>query len=411
MPYQPPRGTRDLLPADMIKRQFIVDTARAVFERCGFDPLETPGFEEYELLSAKAGEAIKQEIYYFKDKSDRELGLRFDFTVPAARVVASNPDLPKPFRRYQIGPVWRYDRPGADRYREFWQADIDIFGAASADADAEVVACACEVIKKIGLSNFTVRINNRKLINSVLNALGAKAVDVMRIIDKLDKIGEDGVREEMNNKGIPDVEKILKLVGIRNVEDISVSDEEGKAGKEEVIQLLSRLKVFGCSAEFDMSLVRGLEYYTGNVFEIFQEGGLTITAGGRYDNMVEQFGGKPTPAVGISLGVDRLTNLVQMDLGKTKVNIFVANVKEANKERCIEIAKQLRDLGMNVEYDVSGRQLSKQLDYVNAKGIKFLLVVGEKEEKSGVVKLRNMVSGTEREIELRNLNRITGMID
>jgi len=413
MPYQPPRGTRDLLPADMIKRQFIVDTARAVFERCGFDPLETPGFEEYELLSAKAGEAIKQEIYYFKDKSDRELGLRFDFTVPAARVVASNPDLPKPFRRYQIGPVWRYDRPGAGRYREFWQADIDIFGAASADADAdaEVVACACEVIKKIGLSNFTVRINNRKLINSVLNALGAKAVDVMRIIDKLDKIGEDGVREEMNNKGIPDVEKILKLVGIRNVEDISVSDEEGKAGKEEVIQLLSRLKVFGCSAEFDMSLVRGLEYYTGNVFEIFQEGGLTITAGGRYDNMVEQFGGKPTPAVGISLGVDRLTNLVQMDLGKTKVNIFVANVKDSNKEKCIQLAGQLRDLGVNVEYDVSGRQLSKQLDYVNAKGIKFLLVVGEKEEKSGVVKLRNMVSGTEREIELRNLNRITGMID
>src|SRR3989344_2815036 len=182
MEFQPPRGTRDLLPADMIKRQFIIDTARSVFEKWGFDPIDTPGFEDYALLSAKAGDAIKQEIYYFKDKSDRELGLRFDFTVPAARVVATNPDLPKPFRRYQTGPVWRYDRPGQGRYREFWQADVDIFGAAGADADAEVVACACDVIKKIGLSNFTVRVNNRKLINSLLTTLGANAADIMRII-------------------------------------------------------------------------------------------------------------------------------------------------------------------------------------------------------------------------------------
>src|SRR3989338_11375280 len=149
--FQPPRGTRDFLPEDMLKRQFILDAAREVFEKWGFDPLDTPAFEDFALLTAKGGEAIKDEIYYFKDKSDRELGLRFDFTVPMCRVVSSNPNLPKPFRRYQLGPVWRYDRPGPGRYREFWQADIDIVGVASVEADAEIVACACEALRSIGI--------------------------------------------------------------------------------------------------------------------------------------------------------------------------------------------------------------------------------------------------------------------
>jgi histidyl-tRNA synthetase len=410
MDYQTPRGTRDFLPQDMAKRQFIVDTARKVFEQWGFDPLDTPAFEEFGLLTAKSGQAIKDEVYYFKDKSDRELGLRFDFTVPLARVVVNNPDIPKPFRRYQIGPVWRYDRPGASRYREFWQADVDIVGAAGTDADAEVVACACEVIRKIGLSNFRIRVNNRKLISSLLESMGEKSSDVLRIIDKLDKIGEDGVREEMKEKGVKKIDEILKLVKIRDAEKITPNDARGEEGLEEVRQLIEKVKALGFSAAFDMSLVRGLDYYTGNVFEICQEDGLTITAGGRYDNMIEQLGGKATPAVGISLGVDRLANLVQMDFGKTKVNVYVACVNEKAKIKCAEIVRQLRDLGINAEYDVMERSLGKQLQYVNAKGIKFSVVVGENEMKSGVVKIRNMESGNEREIELRNLQRIRDII-
>ena len=218
--FQPPRGTRDFLPEDMIKRQFILDKARETFEQWGFDPLDTPAFEDYALLTAKSGEAVKDEIYYFKDKSDRELGLRFDFTVPMCRVVANNPNLPKPFRRYQLGTVWRYDRPGAGRYREFCQADIDIVGAPGPDADTEVVACACEALRKIGLSNFYVRINNRKVISSFLEGLGVDAVSVMRTVDKLNKIGEDEVEKELEGKGIKkdDIKSIMKFAKIREIE-------------------------------------------------------------------------------------------------------------------------------------------------------------------------------------------------
>lgn len=407
--FQPPRGTRDLLPEEMIKRQFIVNTARSVFEKWGFDPLDTPAFEDFELLTAKGGQAIKDEIYYFKDKSDRELGLRFDFTVPAARVISSNSNLQRPFRRYQIGPVWRYDRPGAGRYREFWQADIDTFGSSSIDADAEVVACACEALQKMGISNFYVRINNRKIMNAFLGSLKLDATDIMRSIDKLNKIGEEGVKEELTSKKVSekDIVSIMKFAKTSSIEKI----KEFVDDVEELEQLVDRLKKFNVTARIDMSLVRGLEYYTGSVFEIMQEGSnLTITAGGRYDNMIEGFGGKPTPAVGISLGVDRLMELVQLNFGKTKVDVYIASVDEKSKEKCVEIAQQLRELEINVECDVMSRPLAKQLEYVNAKGIKFSIVIGEKEMKSGVLKLRNMQSGSEKEIELRNLKRVLDVI-
>src|SRR3989344_533217 len=413
--FQPPRGTRDLLPEDMIKRQFILDTARAVFESWGFDPLDTPAFEDFALLTAKSGEAIKDEIYYFKDKSDRELGLRFDFTVPLCRVAASNPNLPKPFRRYQLGTVWRYDRPGAGRYREFCQADVDIVGAAGPEADVEVVACACSVLQKIGLSNFYVRINNRKIISSFLDSLGADSVSVMRTVDKLNKIGEKEVVEELKGKGVSEdkVKEIMRFVKITDVKKASplIKDESGKEGIDELYVLLKGLEKFGFSAEVDMSMVRGLEYYTGNIFEIMQRGSeLTITAGGRYDRMIEAFGGKPTPATGISLGVDRLMGFIQVDFGKTKVAVYLSNVDEGSKAFCVEIAKQLRELGINAEYDVSARSLGKQLEYVNSKGIKYSIVVGEKEAKSGVVKLRNMASGNEKEVEITNMKRIKDII-
>lgn len=413
--FQPPRGTRDFLPEDMMKRQFILDTARRVFESWGFDPLDTPAFEDFELLTAKGGEAIKDEIYYFKDKSDRELGLRFDFTVPLCRVAASNPNLPKPFRRYQIGTVWRYDRPGAGRYREFCQADIDIVGSAGPEADTEVVACACSVLQKLGLSNFYVRINNRKIINSFLDSLEVDAVNVMRTVDKLNKIGENGVEEELRAKKISE-EKIKSIMRFAKIKDLDktvslIKDEKGKEGIDELYVLLKGLEKFGFSAEVDMSMVRGLEYYTGNIFEIMQSGALTITAGGRYDKMIEAFGGKPTPATGISLGVDRLMNFIQVELGKTKVAVFIANVDEKSRSKCLEIAKELRDLELSVEYDVMDRPLGKQLEYVNSKGIKYAIVVGEKEANSGVVKLRNMTSGNEKDIEIRNLKKVADIVN
>ena len=409
--FQTPRGTRDFLPGDMMKRQFILDTARNVFERWGFDPLETPAFEEFELLTAKGGAAIRDEIYYFRDKSDRELGLRFDFTVPTCRVLASA-NLPKPFRRYQIGPVWRYDRPGSGRYREFWQADVDIFGSSSIESDAEVVACACEVLRKIGLSNFFVRINNRKIMNAFFESLNINAMDAMRSVDKLNKIGEDGVREELKSKKV-DEDKIDSIIKFTRNDDIEKIRKAVNSDSVEELEKLSKLlKMYGVPFRIDMSLVRGLEYYTGSVFEIMQEGSnLTITAGGRYDNMVEGFGGKPTPAVGISLGIDRLVDFIQLELGRTKTTIYVAPVNENVREKAIEISSELRSLGLNVECDVMSRPLGKQLEYVNAKGIRFSIVVGENELKSSVVKLRNMETGSEKEVELKNLKRVADIVN
>lgn len=413
--FQPPRGTRDLLPEDMLKRQFIVDKARNVFEQWGFDPLETPAFEDFALLTAKSGPAIRDEIYYFKDKSDRELGLRFDFTVPMCRVVASNPNLPRPFRRYQLGTVWRYDRPGAGRYREFFQADIDIVGASGPEADVEVVACACSVLQSIGISNFYVRINNRKIIGSFLGTLDVDSVSAMRTIDKLEKIGAEAVEEELKGKGVSEdkIKSIMKFIRLKEIDKIEpfMKDEKGKEGVDELYILAKGLEKFNFAVEIDMSMVRGLEYYTGNIFEIMQkDGNLTITAGGRYDNMIEAFGGKPTPATGISLGVDRLAALIQLELGSTKVGVYVANVDEKSKAVCMDIARQLRELGVNTEYDVMDRPLGKQLEYVNSKGIRYAIVVGEKEAKSGIVKLRNMASGGEKEVELRNLKKVADIV-
>ncbi|MFH1294505.1 MAG: HisS family protein, partial [Candidatus Aenigmatarchaeota archaeon] len=201
MTLQTPRGTRDLVPEEMEKRNRIIDIIRKTYESYGFLPLETPAFESWELLSKKGGggDAIKDEIYYFKDKSGRELALRFDLTVPLSRFIATNPQIAKPFKRYQIGRVWRYDRPQAGRFREFEQADIDIIGSASMEADAECIAAVSDVLKSLGLKNFVIRVNNRKILNSMIKSLNLekKAKDIFRILDKMEKAGENETTEEL----------------------------------------------------------------------------------------------------------------------------------------------------------------------------------------------------------------------
>ncbi|MCX6799001.1 MAG: ATP phosphoribosyltransferase regulatory subunit, partial [Candidatus Diapherotrites archaeon] len=238
---------RDLLPAQAQKKQLIVDTCKRVFERYGFAPLETPVVEDFALLSAKgsAGEAIKEEIYYFKDKSDRELGLRFDLTVPLARVVAANPQLAKPFKRYQVGTVYRYDRPGAKRYREFTQADWDIVGATGTTADFEVIAVAVDVMRELGFKQgeFFVKLNSRQLLEEIALAYGvekARVADCFRSIDKLDKIGEEGVRKELQEKVINT--QILGQIKETRLEKIKVKNT---APLEELKKLLELLKQNG----------------------------------------------------------------------------------------------------------------------------------------------------------------------
>lgn len=422
MKFQTPRGTRDFLSQEMIKRQFVLDNIRKVFEKWGFDPLETPAFEDWKLLAAKSGggEEVKEEIYYFKDKSERELGLRFDFTVPMARVVANNPNIPKPFRRYQIGPVWRYDRPGAGRWREFVQADVDIVGSASPEADAVSIAAACDALKELGFADFIVRINNRKITEAFLNTLKIRdAKDVFRSIDKLEKFGEKTVREELKSKRISqeNIEKILDFIGITALEKISEilkKEKLGQEGIEEIKGILSTLENIGFSATFDPSLVRGLDYYTGAVFEIVtKDANLSLAGGGRYDKMIGMFGGKPTPATGISLGIERIVELMEKrNMFKslpTNTRVFVADVLE--KKEAMNLAKRLIDNGIAAEFDVAGRSLTKQLNYVNSKKIPYSIVIGKKEVETGKIKLRDMDSGKEKELDIKDVKKIAEFVN
>ncbi len=406
MKFQTPRGTRDFLPEQMMKRQYVFDTIRKVFENWGFDPLETPAFEDWELLATKSGDDVRNEIYYFKDKSERDLGLRFDLTVPLARVVAINPQLSKPFKRYHIGRVWRYDRPGSGRYREFWQADVDIVGSASSEADAECVASACNALEQLGFKDFTVRISSRKVIEGFVSSLKINNItDVLRSIDKIEKIGEGAVAEELKAKNIDakSVQKIIKF--IKSGSDAAKDFE----GYDEVEKIVGCLKIYGYEkyAKVDLSLVRGLEYYTGPVFEIVtKDAKNSIGGGGRYDNLIAAFGGKTSPATGISLGVERITELMEekkmFAAKKTNVKVFIITIGDVKKE-VAGISKKLRSKNISNEYDLMSRSLSKQLDYANSKGVPFVIFIGEKELKSGRIKIRNMKSGEEKELSMNNL--------
>ncbi len=418
MSFKTPRGTRDIKPEEMIRYEYVLSIIKKVFEKYGFDPFDTPAFEEWALLSAKSGggEEIKKEIYYFKDKSDRELGLRFDLTVPLCRFVASNPDLPKPFKRYQIGKVWRYDKPGALRWREFLQADCDIVGSESMEAEAEWLRAICEIFSALGFKDFVIRINNRKITEDFVKALGINnVIDVFRSIDKLEKIGEKTVEKELMEKGIPNAarKRILEFVQLKDIDKVKKQLSSG--GISELEKILTLLPDYKKNMQVDMSLVRGLEYYTGPVFEISVGAGISLGGGGRYDNLIETFGGKPTPATGISIGVDRLVAVMEekkmFSLPKTSCKVFVVSVNEKVKAGVLNIVNTLRKIGVSSEFDIMDRSLSKQLSYVNSREIPFVLVIGEKEIESGKARLRNMKSGKECEVWLDKMEDLKELIE
>jgi histidyl-tRNA synthetase len=372
---------------------------RATAEKYGFELLFTPAFESFELLSAKggAGEAIKDEIYYFKDKGGREMGLRFDFTVPLARVATSNPQLPKPFKRYQIEKVWRYDNPQAMRWREFWQSDIDVVGSRSVLADAECLACVCEFLDKLNL-DYSIRVNNRKFIERLLEKSipKGKIIDVFRAIDKFEKIGEDGVKKELENKGV-DAKNVLKIFKLKDFDD------------RELKELFDYAKQFGIEKrlKFDISLMRGLEYYTSLVFEVSLGAKVSCGGGGRYDNLMKTVGGVDMPATGFSLGLDRILEVIKenkISIEKDKAKIFIATVGDIKGE-VIKIAQKLRKSGISAQIDLMDRSLSKQLEYADSLEIPYVLIVGPEEIKKKKYKLRDMKNKTEQELSLENVEK------
>jgi histidyl-tRNA synthetase len=415
MRFLPPRGMKDIIGRDAIQFQKLVEIVRKIFEKYGFYPFITPAVESFKLLSAKGGlgEAVKNEIYYFKDRANRELGLRFDLTMPLARVILNNPQLPKPIRRYQISRVWRYDEPQAMRWREFWQADVDVIGTESLLADVECLACSCEVLEKLGFKRFFIRVNNREVVEDVFKNFVPrnKMQQCFRIIDKIDRIGKERAKKELRRIKI-DPKKVFEVVEMKGSNREVIKKLRKKFGKvkglEKIEEILSLSKIYGIEKrmKFDLSLVRGLDYYTSLVYEIYTGLRVSCGGGGRYDNLIENLGGPPLPATGISLGLSRIFELMRsVKIQKTTSRVFIATSSPKVLKKAIEIAEQLRDEGIGCEFDLMNRSLVKQLKYANSMQIPFVVVVGEKEIKKGKVRLRDMQKGVEKEIKIKSIRR------
>jgi len=426
--FETPRGMRDFLPDEMEKRRYVIDAIRRVFSRYGFREIQTPALENLGLLTAKSGggEEIAKEIFTLKDQSGRMLGMKFDQTVPTARLVANNSQLPKPFKRFIIGPVWRYERPQAGRYREFWQADIDTFGAEGVEADLEIAACSADVMLELGFNEFYIDINNRKLVEGIALDYGFTETEVpelLRCIDKLDKIGEDRVVDEMREKNLDTEqgrnllnallpegkpEEVLKIV--KNIAKNKIA-KEGLAELEKLFKLAKAAGVYDY-LRLNLSLARGLTYYTGIVFELKAKDAKigSLFGGGRYDNLVSLAGGEDVPATGISIGVDRLVQVID-DAGLIKkvgsIKVLVCYFPNC-KEKAIEIAQQLRKAGINTDFDTKARSISKNLDFANSVGIPFIIIVGEKELKAGKVSIKNMETGKQELVEINKAIKMVG---
>jgi histidyl-tRNA synthetase len=423
--FQPARGTRDFLPQEMRKRNWVQDNIRSVFEAYGYGPLGTPVFESWEMLKIKSGEDIINQIYYFKDKSGRELGLRFEWTASLARVVASHRELPRPFKRYAIGPVWRYERPSEMSRREFWQMDVDIVGVADPIADTEVLSVAVDCLSKIGFEGFVIRLNDRRLLEALIRAAGLptdRYTDVFRAVDKRKKIGDEGVVEELGKIGVPRdaSERLLELTSTRGDPKETLDetrarigdDAQGHLACDTLSAIVEYAESFGIAPYIiiDLGLARGLDYYTGPIFEVYAEGfegAGSIAGGGRYDDLVETFGGEPTPMTGVSMGIHRLVTLLEkMGVFEGKAlgpSVYAAVASDDVRSDAIAIAQHLRRAGVPIEMEMLSRGLRKQLDIANRKGFSKVVIVGERELKDGCVSIRDMATSEQRMVKIEDL--------
>lgn len=418
------KGFRDFLPTDAIIRKNLISKIISVFEQFGYDPLETPALEYAETLMGKYGEDADKLLYMFKDRGGRKVGMRYDQTVPLARIAAQYQDIPKPFKRYQIQPVWRAENTQKGRYREFLQCDADIIGDTNpAMADAEILALFFNIYNKIGFKDFKIVINSRVVLKELISSsLGTSKVPqeqfltVVRSIDKLDKIGEEGVRKELLEKKIADKQIDTLFKNIKEWSGLSITDLE-KAGDTQLkFSIETAVNNFNVPKEqivFDPKLARGLDYYTGIIFEAQLDGASgSLGGGGRYDDLINQFVGKQMSAVGFAIGFDRTLEaakelkLIAEETTVTKVLVaYMGNDKVLNT--ALQITTALREAGVNTELFLdSNKDLSKQLKYANKKGIRFVIIIGEEEIKNNTLKLKDMKTGDQEEKDLETILKL-----
>lgn len=443
-----PKGTRDFSPDKMLKRQYILNTIRKVFEKFGYQPLETPAMENLSVLTGKYGIEGDQLLYKILNSGDflskiseedihngsknltnkiAEKGLRYDLTVPFARYVVMNQhNITFPFKRYQIQPVWRADRPQKGRYREFYQCDADVVGTNSLVCESEIILMINEVMLNLNLIDFTIKINNRKLLTSITDLIGEHGKEAIFCvaIDKLDKIGREKVEEELSNNGFSNealkkLNPVFDIKGsnkeiIHQLEDLLSSSEIGREGIDELKQVFEFLKDFGFEnhkIKLDLTLARGLSYYTGIILEVIANNSSiksSITGGGRYDNLTGVFGLEGVSGVGFSFGVDRIYDVMDdLDLfpkefdASTKV--LLLNFDPVSFKESLKVLAKLRTANIKSEIYPDAVKIKKQMNYANKKEVPFVLMIGENELKEGKFLLKDMNTGNQKKLEIQEI--------
>jgi len=445
-----PKGTRDFGPSDMAKRNHIFSVIKGVFEKYGFMPLETPAMETLQTLTGKYGEEGDQLIFKilnsgdYLSKADVEAlevkdskklsfsiskkALRYDLTVPFARYVSMNRDkIAMPFKRYQIQPVWRADRPGKGRYQEFFQCDADVIGSESLLNEADLVRIFDEVLTKLNLKKILIKLNNRKILSALAKWIDREKdlIPLTVAIDKLDKVGLEGVEKELVERGFQaaETEKIKNFLNVQGsitekLDWISsnLNSEEAEKGVSEIKEILRKVEITGLkSAELvlDLTLARGLNYYTGAIFEVVSlESGMgSICGGGRYDDLTGIFGWKGVSGVGISFGAERIMDIMNdQELFPIDTDLYTqimfANFGNDAEDYSIKLAAELRENNIKVEVYPSAAKMKKQMGYADAKKIPIVMLIGSNEMASGKLKMKNLITGEEKEVDKNTLLRM-----
>ena len=407
---------RDFLPEDVRRREHVIGIIKRVYERYGFEPLETPAVENIETLLGKYGEEGNQLIFKILKRGEHEatgqadLALRYDLTVPLARVVAQyQSKLPRLFKRYQIQPVWRADRPARGRFREFYQCDVDSLGSTSPTVEAELCAAVSDALTELGFNDFVIRINHRELLTSILTRAGVGAHqhgDALVALDKLDKIGPEGVDGELANRGIEEqarnalLQVFLPPTSIERVAAFVAGDATGEralANVRAIMDLAGQTSVAG-KLRFDPSLARGLSYYTGAIMEINVDGIGSLGGGGRYDNLVGMFLGQNIAACGFSLGLERILvvmgerNMFPPSLATTPADVMIATFDASGAAAAMRLAATLRSAGLRVLVYPDPEKIGKQIKYADSRGIPFVALLGENEIKDDTVTVKNLAA-------------------
>ena len=422
-------GFMELLPNEQILFNKMKATIQKTYESYGFLPLDTPIIEDAEILLAKAGGETEKQIYRFM-KGENDLALRFDLTVPLAKYVTEYYDkLSFPFKRYQIGKVYRGEKPQRGRFREFYQCDIDIIGDGelSIANDAELASVIYNTFINLGFDDFTICINNRKLLNGLFGGLDLKnnSAEILRIIDKIDKIGPDNVRKELCDV-IPEdkVDTIMSFISISGsndekiqaLENMDIINETWNEGLKDLKEVLEYIRIFMLPEEnlkIDLTIARGLDYYTGTVYETFLNKYRnlgSVCSGGRYDNLTEYYSTRKMPGVGISIGLSRLffqltdNNIISTE-NQSISDVLVLSM-DNNYAECTKAASILRENGLNVQVDFENKKIAKKFKYADKLNVKYVIVIGEEEVKNNVVTLKNMITGEQNSLEIEKVIEI-----